>query len=262
VLRHNGVGAWAGKPLRSARYVLWSPEVDTFTYAIANADEMAERLGAVLDRPAAELQGFITEALEDPELGPRLTRDIGWRVLFMKRRPPLPSHHLSAWAIIRAIKPAIVVETGILDGLGSRTMLRAIQLNQAEGSPGRLISFDVMPGAGALVPERLRTAWSPVYEPTPEAFPAHLDGLEVGLFLHDSVQTAEHLGAEAETILPRMESRGVMMTVAGWTGTLEELGEKTGGRSRTFRERPLDHFYAGRTLCWMRLPDPTEATRP
>jgi hypothetical protein len=42
--------------------------------------------------------------------------------------------------------------------------------------------------------------------------------------------------------------------VAGWTGVLEQLSERTGGRSRSFQERPLDHFYSGRTLSWMRLP--------
>jgi len=256
VLRASGAGAWEGRPLRKARYVLWDPEVDTFTYAIANLEELAAQLALLLDRPASELEAHLAAALDDPELGPRLSEDIGWRALFTKRRPPLPSHHLSAWAIIRTRKPGLVVETGILEGLGDRIMLRALQRNAEEGSPGRLVAFDIMPGSGrALVPERLRAGWEPIYEPTPQAFRSHLAGLEVGLFLHDSVQEADHLRSEVEEILPRMEANGVLMTVAGWTGVLEEESARLGGRCQTFHEHPVDHFYSGRTLSWMRLPD-------
>jgi hypothetical protein len=255
VLRRYGSGPWSGSPLRQARYVLWDPEIDTFTYAIANRREMCEQLASILETTPDDLERYVEEALADPELGPLLSRDIGARAVYMKRRPPLPAHHLSAWAVIRSRKPGLVVETGILEGLGSRTMLRALQLNAEEGHAGRLTSFDVMPGAGdALVPARLRERWEPVYEPTPEALAPTLAGREVDFFFHDSVQEAGHLQAEAEAVLPVMAPGGVLMTVAGWTGVLEQLSERTGGRSRSFQERPLDHFYSGRTLSWMRLP--------
>lgn len=254
-LRSNGPGAWAGKPLRQARYVLSDPEVDTFTYSISNLPDMAQALASVLDRPAEEVRSYIGEASKDPELAGLLSKDIGWRTIYTKRRPALPSHHLSAWAIIRCCRPELAVETGVLEGLGSRTMLRALQLNAGDGAEGRLISFDILPGAGrALVPPRLRAAWIPVYEPTPEALGRHLEGSRVGLFLHDSVQEADHLRAEIEAILPFMRPGGVLMTVAGWTGVLEELSRELGAECRTFHEQPIDHFYGGRTLSWMRLP--------
>lgn len=265
VLRTHGHGAWADRPLRRLRYVLFDPEVDTFTYRLANLDELTRQLAVVLDRPADALAPHLEEALADPELGDALARDIGWRALFVKRRPPLPSHHLSAWIIVRVCRPSLVVETGILEGLGSRTILRALQLNGAEGSPGRLMSFDVLSGAGALVPERLRPGWEPVYEPTPEALRCRLDGRRVDLFLHDSVQDAEHLRAELDAVLPHANPGAVLMTVAGWTGVLEEIAGPLGARCETFRERPVDHFYSGRRVSWMRLPPaqaPAEAPAP
>jgi Methyltransferase domain len=255
VLRQHGPGPWEGRPVRKARYVLADPEIDTFTYPVANLAEMSECLSEVLEHPAEELQAYVEEACADPELGPLLSREIGLRAIYMKRKPPLPAHHLAAWALIRARKPRLVVETGILEGLGSRTMLRALQLNSEEGHGGRLISFDILPGAGkGLVPERLRGSWEPIYEPTPEALAEHLQGLEVDFFLHDSVQDYYHLEAEVAEVLPFMIPGGILMTVAGWTGVLDQLSERIGGRSRKFQERPLDHFYSGRTLSWMRLP--------
>ena len=263
VLRQHGAGPWEGRPLRRARYVLADPEIDTFTYPVANLAEMSQLLAEVLEHPAAELQGYLDEALEDPELGPLLSRDVGPGAIYMKRRPPLPAHHLAAWALIRARKPKLVVETGILEGLGSRTMLCALHLNSEEGRHGRLISFDVLPNAGRkLVPKRLRASWEPVYEPTPEALAPHLEGLEVDFFLHDSVQEYDHLVAEVDAVLPFMAPGGTLMTVAGWTGLLDQLAERLRGRSRTFRERPLDHFYSGRTLSWMGLPLDYEGTSP
>jgi hypothetical protein len=254
ILRSYGLGAWSGKPLRCLRYVLLDPEVDTFTYRLANSGELIRQLAAVLDLPAETLAPYLEEAMSDPELGSALTRDIGWRALFVKRCPPLPSHHLSAWIIIRACKPSLVVETGILEGLGSRAILRALQLNDEEGSPGRLMSFDVLPGAGVLVPDRLRSRWEPIYEPTPQALSAHLQGRRVDLFLHDSVPDPEHLRSELEAVMPYANAGAVLMTVAGWTGVLEKLAEPLDARCETFAERPADHFYSGRKVSWMRLP--------
>jgi hypothetical protein len=247
-LRSAGSGAWRGRPARIARYVLLDPEVDTYSYEIDNHDELAERLALVTDRPAAEFRGFIDEALQDPEL--RLTRDIGWRVLFLKRRPPIAGHHLAAYAIVRATKPAMAVETGILDGLGSRTILRALERN---GGEGRLWSFDIMPGAGTLVPGRLRGRWTPLYESTRSGLPWLLAERRLDFFVHDSLPEAEHQRFELETALAHAERGAVVMTVHGWTGVLKDLSRSTGYPYAEFRERPRDHFYGGRHLAWARV---------
>lgn len=257
VLRAEGPGEWRGRPWRQLAYVLLDPEVDTFTYSPANTGELLERLARVLGRPPEELAGYLAEAESDRELGAAVAADIGWRVAFLKRRQRLPAHHLSAWIVIRATKPQLVVETGILEGLGSRTMLQALRRNGAEGQPGRLASFDVLPGAGEpLVPERLRGGWEPTYEPTPDSLRNHLEGREVGLYVHDSVPTGEHLRAELEQVLPRAAPGAVLMTATGWAGVLEELGAGLGVAVETLRERPRDHFYGGNVVSWLRLPTP------
>jgi methyltransferase family protein len=251
-LRRTGAGPWSGRPVRIARFVLLDPEVDTYSYWIDNAGELADCLAPVLDRPPEEVRALLREALEDIELGERLTRDIGWRVLFHKRRPPLAGHHLSAYAIVRALGPEVAVETGILDGLGSRTMLRALQRNADEGRLGHLWSFDIMPGAGALVPERLAPRWTPLYEPTERGLPRLLDGHSVDFFIHDSLPDPEHQRRELVTALDSARPGAVVMTAYGWTGVLKELATERGLTYAEFRERPRDHFYGGRHLAWAR----------
>jgi hypothetical protein len=62
-----------------------------------------------------------------------------------------------AWyAVVRALKPQLIVETGIKQGLGSLVLLAALERNAGEGGSGRLISFDIDPFSGWVVPQRLR----------------------------------------------------------------------------------------------------------
>jgi Methyltransferase domain len=253
-LRRAGLGPWQGRPVRVASFVLLDPEVDTYSYWIENGDELAERLAQVLGRSKSELLALLQEARDDIELGERLTRDIGWRVLFFKRRPPLAGHHLAAYAVVRALAPDVAVETGILDGLGSRTILRALQRNAEAGRQGRLWSFDVMPGAGALVPARLATRWTPVYESSERALPRLLTQRPLDFFIHDSLPEPEHQRLELEAALDNARPGALVMTVHGWTGVLRELARARGLSYEDFHERPRDHFYHGRHLAWTRVP--------
>jgi Methyltransferase domain len=252
-LRAAGAGQWRGRPLRIARYVVLDPEIDTYSYEIENVDELAQRLAVVTERPGEELRGLLEEAMRNPELHERLTEDIGWRVLFFKRRPPIAGHHLAAYALVRALRPAVAIETGILDGLGSRTILAALERNAAEGDEGHLWSFDVMPGAGALVPARLASRWTAVYRPAEEAMPGVLAGRRLDFFLHDSLPDPQHQRFELETACAHARPGAILMTTHGWTGVLEGLSATRAMACADFHERPRDHFYGGRQLAWARL---------
>jgi hypothetical protein len=254
-LRRTGAGPWRGRPVRIARFVLLDPEVDTYSYRIENDDELAECLAPLLGRPVEEVLALLREPLADEEMGRQLTRDIGWRVLFLKRRPPLASHHLSAYAIIRALRPEIAVESGILEGLGSRTMLRALQQNAEDGHHGRLWSFDIMPGAGALVPERLASRWMPLYESTDAGLPRLLEDRRIDFFIHDSLVELQR--RELVTALDGAGPGAVVMTAHGWTDVLSDLAAERGLAYAEFHERPRDDFYPGRHLAWARVaPEP------
>ncbi len=139
-------------PLTVLGFVLLDPEVDTFTYDLANEHELVNVTARALGIAPQRVAERFDEARKDPVLGPGLARRVRWRFDF-KRRVRFGRRY--AWyAIARELKPAVVVETGIKDGLGSVLLLRALQRNAAEGSPGRLISFDLYPDKGWLVPER------------------------------------------------------------------------------------------------------------
>jgi Methyltransferase domain len=150
---------------------------------------------------------------------------------------------------VRALKPSVCVETGILDGLGSRTILRALARNAAEGSEGRLWSFDVMPGAGWLVPDALRDRWTPVIGDAVEALEAGTVPEAPGFYLHDSLPDPDYQRRELEWAYATGTPGAVVMTTHGWSEVLQDIAAASGGRSVTFRERPVRHFYCGRTIA-------------
>ena len=57
---------------------------------------------------------------------------------------------LGWYALVRALKPRTVVETGVDKGLGSCVLASALLRNHAEGHPGRYVGTDINPQAGWL----------------------------------------------------------------------------------------------------------------
>jgi hypothetical protein len=247
VLHRQGM-AWAKRrPLRALAYVAWDPEVDTFTYDVANVAALERALATVLDCSTADVRRALSELEAEPELNERLAADVRRRPRF-KRRLALPAHHRSAWVITRHLRPECVVETGILDGLGSRVILAALQRNATDGDEGELISFDTMPGVGSLVPDRLRARWSPVYEPSQTALRARLRGRRVGLLTHDSDPSAQHQRLEFGAALEDGADELVLMTVWDAAGALAPFAAEHGLRYEQFQEQPREHFYRGRLI--------------
>src|SRR5256885_10417221 len=155
VTKARGVTGHVGSPWRWLPYILWDPEVDSFTYAIENEDELAGLLSEMLDRPVDEIAARVAEVHTDPILTSALRQP--WQHwLWTKRRLEPNGVQIALWTIIRMLKPAHVAESGVLDGMASTVMLAALERNAREGAPGFLVSVDIIPTAGGLVPGNLR----------------------------------------------------------------------------------------------------------
>ena len=98
---------------------------------------------------------------------------------------------------VRAAKPTVVVETGVLHGAMTWHALEALDLNGG----GMVHSIDLPrpsddagPPLGVLIPERLRGAWHLHLGNSLTLLPDLLRELgEIHLFNHDSVHTVEHM---------------------------------------------------------------------
>jgi hypothetical protein len=242
-LRRYGV-SFARHPLRATKYLLVDPEVDNFTYEIANEDELIDFVAMGVGRPRAVIEGYVQEVRTDPELNGMLRRQLRRR-LDRKHKPHF-GRRLGWYAIARALKPAVIVETGIHDGLGSVLLLRALHTNALEGKEGRLLSFDVNPKAGWLVDERVDVRWHPVFESTFLALEDALKGLEVGMIVHDSEHTYECEHFELMTAVSRAApTLALVSDNAHATSSLRDVCGALGIQYRFFQERPRRHFYPG-----------------
>jgi predicted O-methyltransferase YrrM len=123
---------------------------------------------------------------------------------------------LLQYAVVRALRPAIVLETGVAHGVSTAYLLLALTKNAC----GHLHSIDrpdpsFLPARrapGWLVPEQLRGRWSLQTGNAEELLPALLKQVgAVDLFIHDSLHTYEHMMFEFETVYPALRDGGLLL---------------------------------------------------
>ena len=128
-------------------YILFSPELDTFTYTIRNQSELE-----------SEVSKLIPSSQESPKLLNEFNdlRFQGSKVLariihlpHAKFSPKL-GRHFVAFSVARYFKPNIIIESGIKFGLGSHVLKSANQLNK-QSDPElncKYIGIDIYHGSG------------------------------------------------------------------------------------------------------------------
>ncbi|MEZ5123725.1 MAG: class I SAM-dependent methyltransferase [Solirubrobacterales bacterium] len=137
-------------------------------------------------------------------------------------------YRIWVYCLVRALAPAVFVETGVLHGMTSAFVLEAMRMN---GS-GRLISIDLPsyaesgpanvdgytgvlpPGRepGWVVPDALRGSWELQLGPSLELLPGVLarEGA-IDVFLHDSDHTHETMSGEFALAWPALRDGGALI---------------------------------------------------
>jgi hypothetical protein len=119
------------------------------------------------------------------------------------------------YAVCRAIKPALVVETGVAYGVTSAFLLRALATN----GNGSLHSVDLPPlgrdadrFVGILIPDTLRQHWHLHRGPSKRVLPMLLAQLgQIDLFIHDSLHSYANMRWEFSTVAPYLQSPSVLI---------------------------------------------------
>jgi hypothetical protein len=229
-------------PANVLRFVLLDPETHSYSFELGNVDELCAFVARCTETSPEQVAAHVEEAMTDPELTTELRKRVRWRIDY-KRDLPL-GNRLLWYALVRAVKPGLTVETGIYQGLGSLMLLRALARNAEEGSEGRLISIDFDPESGWLVPERLRDRWTPVFGDIESDLEPAINGRDIDLFIHESdhneVLQRFEFGlalAHAASDLYVIDSSGRELPV------LRELCRLHDGEHHVFQERPKNHFY-------------------
>ncbi len=228
-------------------FIAWAPEPDNFTYKITNQDELARWVATVGRVDEAVARRYIAEAEADAVLRSRLHAATRRHWLWSKRDPPF-GRRLGWYALARILKPELVIETGVHDGLGSLLLLRALELNLADGSDGRLVSFEVNPAGGWLVGQHPQ--WELRVQSSQAGLPEVLGRASpVGMYIYDGWHTYDDELAELETLAPHLSRAGLLISDdAQVSGALAEFARRAQLEYHEFQELPEGHFYPGAVL--------------
>jgi predicted O-methyltransferase YrrM len=245
--------AYLGAPLRHfLRWLVRSSETENFTYDLTpgNKRYLASLIAAVTGRTHEAIEGYIRELEEDEDLAEHLRRAAaahgaaapGDRTI---RNPPAAYGRRIGWyAIARATKPKVIVETGVDKGLGSCILAAALRRNEHEGRAGAYFGTDINPAAGALFGGPYARHGEILYGDSITSLQA-LDRT-IDLLINDSDHSADYEAREYRTVADKLSADAIILgDNSHATPALLEFALSTGRRFVFFQEKPLDHWYPG-----------------
>jgi predicted O-methyltransferase YrrM len=223
-------------------------ELHNFTYDITEPSRLylAEMISVVTARPPDEIARFIREPREDEAMAKHLSEAMSAR----RRRGARHSgtmpfgRRLGWYAIARATKPRIIVETGVERGHGAVLLCSALMRNAQEGFEGRYFGTDINPDAGWLLSGVYKQFGEILYGDSKESLAKF--NQEIDLFINDSDHSATYEAEEYQTIKSKLSSHAIILgDNAHVTDKLARFARETGRRFVYFRETPADHWYPG-----------------
>lgn len=229
------------------RWLVRSREHTNLTYNLTPTSRayLACFVGHVAGVTREQADAYLRELEEDEELANWLRRQIQESPFRWITDPePRYGRRVGWYALVRALKPQFVVETGVDKGLGACVLAAALLRNAEDGHPGRYLGTDINPRAGFLLGEPYSQVCQVVLGDSVDTL-SRLDG-PVDLFLHDSDHRASYERREYEAVAPNLAERAVLLTDnAEVTTVLLDYAAETDRQFLHWSEEPADHWSRG-----------------
>ena len=190
------------------------------------------RLGEAL-RCGELILGYLNELIQDEALLRDIERAVApvtsWKTKQFDSLFDMRLYRILLYVVLRATKPKVAIETGVLHGLTTAFLLRALERN----GHGRLISVDLPSyplegpsnhdGYNAVLPPGKQPGWVVSKQQHAGRWDLKLDASTVilpklgkeadglGFFLHDSEHTFQTMWFEMDWAWERLEVGGVLV---------------------------------------------------
>jgi predicted O-methyltransferase YrrM len=224
-----------------------SRETTNFTYDLTerNVAHLVEFVAVVTRRPSTEIAGYVQELLEDETLATHIvqrTKESGEG--FKSDLVARYGRRMGWYAFVRALRPTVVVETGVDKGLGSCVLAAAILRNRAEGFPGKYYGTDINPRAGFLLSGPYKEVGEILYGDSIESLRTMTEPID--LFINDSDHSAEYEGREYDVVESKLAPGAVALgDNAHVTDKLLEFARRTNRRFLFFGEDTGSFWFPG-----------------
>lgn len=229
------------------RWLFASREHTNFTYHLSDLNRryLARFLGEVCGETPEVMAGYLREVLDDEKLREHIARlSRASARNYLADDEPRYARRIGWYAIVRAIKPAVVVETGVDKGLGSCLLAAALKRNSGEGHSGYFYGTDINPKAGYLLQAPYNQFGKVLYGDSIDSLKA-LDE-EIDLFINDSDHSTDYEMREYETVAAKLSPNAIIVgDNSHFSDKLINFAERTNRDFLFFQEQPENHWYPG-----------------
>ncbi len=228
-------------------WLVSSHEITNLTYDLTEQSQLylAVTIAQITGVRVEQIQKYFRELTTDSALEKHLQQKISKTSLH--HWADLEIHYgrrIGWYAFVRALKPKVVVETGVDKGLGACVLASALLRNAKEGFPGRYFGTDIDPQAGLLFSDRYAATGVILYGDSVQSLRKFDQPID--LFINDSDHSANYEAKEYATIANKLSPNGVILgDNAHATDKLLRFSLKQSRRFTFWKEQPKDHWYPG-----------------
>lgn len=241
-LRHTCAGVG-----QTFKWSVTSREDTNFTYDLtqSNLNVLAQLLSVITGRDPAVCGAYIDEVMQDADLRSHIVNaTLASRFHGHTDQVPRFARRVGWYAIVRLMRPRVIVETGVDKGLGSVLLCSALLRNRGEGFPGKYYGTDINPDAGWLLSGQYSEVGKILYGDSINSLRQLPD--RVDLLINDSDHSAEYEAREYETVVEKLSNAALILSDnAHVSDALERFSRITGRSYLYFHEQPQDHWYRG-----------------
>jgi predicted O-methyltransferase YrrM len=229
------------------RWLFTSRETTNFTYDLTplNKSYLASFISGITGKTIEEIQKYFEEIENDSELRNHIKKvTLSNERSFVADEEADYARRIGWYAFARALKPKVIVETGVEKGLGACILASALIKNSEEGNSGFYYGTDINPEAGYLFTGKYSSAGKILYGDSIESL-KKLDKV-IDLFINDSDHSADYEQNEYEVIKDKLSPDAVVLgDNSHLTDRLFQFALKTNRRFLFFKEEPSNHWYPG-----------------
>ena len=185
-------------------------ENSNFYYKLTNMNrnDLADLIACLLGCSHTQILDYLDELENDSELRDHLESSLK-QTSYGKDISVEYGRRLGWYAFARALKPKVIVETGVDHGVGACVLASALLRNKSEGFLGRYYGTELRPEAGQFFSGKYASVGEIIYGDSIESlnlFPESID-----LFINDSDHSAQYEYNEYLTISNKLSSKAVIL---------------------------------------------------